>query len=436
MKRLFLSLVAVAGLAALAQEVRPSRLDFTTQPDGASVVIDGTVRGFTPLTLHDVAPGRHHLKFELANHEPEDRFFSVGSEGEYVQQQATLEPVMGLLLVTTEPDGCDVSLDGRSLGETPRLITSLTAQGVHRLLLQKPGYQARTLEVKFAGRKPVVRHEKLILDSGVVNVTSSPAGAEVTVNGVVRGVTPVTVTDVAKGRATVTLKLAGYANATRELSLRAGDEQTLFIELEGNPGSLRLSAVPDTARLYVDGVAQGRGPVGLANLKPGDYVVRAELDGYGPVEKTVTVGNGQSVTEELRLESVMGRIEVRSYPVGAQVLLDGRIVGVTKSSDPNAEQSEVFAIENVLEGEHVVTVRKDGFAEKVKHPKVENRKTAQLGFKLERIFKPDVEIVTDTRSFRGVLVENTPDGVVVEVSPGVSKTFTRSEIRDLKMLSE
>ena len=135
-------------------------------------------------------------------------------EGGVAQKNAVLSPEKGLLLVTTEPAGCDVSLDGLSFGKTPRLITSLDAKDAHRLLLQKPGYQPRQIEVKFNGRLPLVKHESLIVDSGTIEVTSDPAGAEVTVNGISRGVTPLKVTGVPKGRAVVKFRLEGFADET------------------------------------------------------------------------------------------------------------------------------------------------------------------------------------------------------------------------------
>ena len=206
MRRLLTLAWALAALALGAAEAERSlRVDFAADPEGADVVVDGALRGRAPLTLYDLAPGAHHVRFELRDYEPQDAFFEL-VPGVYSLQSVQLAPVKGLLLVTSEPSGCDVSLDGMSLGETPRLVTTLDAKDTYRLVLQKPGYQPRTVEVKFSGRTPLVRHEKLILDSGILEIKSEPAGAEVSVNGIARGETPVTVRDVPKGSATVVLR--------------------------------------------------------------------------------------------------------------------------------------------------------------------------------------------------------------------------------------
>lgn len=433
MKRFFALLIAMAALAAHAQESKAIRCDFTSQPDGASVVIDDVVRGVTPITLYDLGPGKHHVRFDLEGYEGVDEFLSL-REGGMFQKNAVLNPVKGLLLVTTEPAGCDISLDGLSLGRTPRLITALDAKDVYRLLLQKPGYQPRTVEVKFSGRTPLVRHEELIVDSGIIEVTSEPAGADIVVNGQPRGTTPATVRDVPKGRATVTLRKQGFGEETRELAMVAGETQTLFVKLSGLPGTMSLSSVPEGARFYVNDMPQGKGPISLANLAPGKYTIRAELEGFGTTTKTIELENGASVTQEFRLENVMGRIEVRTIPVGVQVLLDGSLVGTTKAKDADVEASDVLAVENVREGEHTLTLRCDGYAEVVKHPVVENQKTQTVNVRLKRVFSPDVEILTDSGTYRGVLISNTPSGVEVEVSLGISRTFQHSEIRKLNFL--
>jgi hypothetical protein len=429
----FLLALAFAAVAAFAQEVKTIRCEFTSQPDGANVLVDDEMRGQTPLTLYNLGPGRHHVRFEKQNYESVDEFLSL-KEGGMFQKNAVMNPVKGLLLLTSEPAGCDISLDGLSLGKTPRLITSLDAKNVYRILLQKPGYQSRTVEVKFSGRTPLVRHEELILDSGVIEVTSDPEGAEVTVNGQPRGTTPVTVRDVPKGRTTVTLKKHGFDEETREITMVAGDSQTLFVKMNGLPGTMSLSSVPDGARFYVNDQPHGKGPISLTNLKPGEYTIRVEKDGFATATKTVSLENGGAIVEEFRLENVMGRIEVRTIPAGAQVLLDGSVVGTTKSKDSDAEASDVFAIENVREGEHTILVRCDGYADVTKHPIVENQKTQSLNIRLKRVFTPDVEIVTDSGTYRGVLISKTPTGVEVEVSLGINRTFQHSEIRKLNFL--
>jgi len=428
---------AAATLVALslhAAGTSPARVDFTSLPEGASVTVDGELRGVTPLKAFDLELDRpHHVRFTMKDYEPADDFFTLG-EGAYVTRHAELKPVKGLLLVTTDPAGAELSLDGYSLGETPRLLTTLDAKDVHRLLVRKTGYQDRKLEVRFNGRSPVVQHINMVLDSGVVTITSEPAGAEATLNGISRGPTPVTVSGIPKGRVSVTLKKDGYETAVREISVNAGDSQELFVSLEALPGKLVLTSVPDGARFYVNDEAQGKGPLDVPGLKPGSYRIRAEMDGYGPVERTVSVDKGQTVSEEFRLESVLGSLEVRTIPVGATVYVDGRNCGTTKSDNPTAEASDVLVVPNLKEGEHTLLVKCAGYAEVVKHPVVSVSKATQANLKLKRVFTPDVRIVTATGTIEGVMVSSDATAILVEVSMGITRSIPRDVIRSVEMI--
>ena len=435
MRALVLGLLSfVLALSLTAEEKVQVRVNVTSQPSGATVIVDGQDRGTTPIALYDLKPGRHHLKFRLAGYCERDRFFNT-SEGPFIEKNEVLVEEKGLLLVKTDPPGADIQVDGVSVGRSPRLITHLASKDTYDVRLRKAGYLDQKITVKFEGRKPLVREERLVLASGTIEIRSEPAGADVTVNGIARGKTPLTVTDVPKGRAVVQFRLDGFEEEMRELSVNAGDVQTLPVVMKGLPGTLHLVSVPDGARFYVNDEARGKGPLAVAGLKPGDYTVRAELEGYGTQTKTVTLQNGESAREEFRLSNVMGRLEVRTCPSGVQVFVDGRLRGMTASKDPNAEFSDILAIEDLLEGEHTLVMKKEGYSDLTRHPKIQNSKTAKFHRqRLSRIFTPDVEIVTARGSYPGVLVSNAPEAVTVEVSPGITRSFPKEEIRKMNYL--
>lgn len=435
MKRFAMMVAAcLVSLWASARQNHMTRVDITSQPERASVFVDGKSYGLTPVTLFDLEPGRHRVKYRMNGYEESDSYIMV-EDGRPLQHSCTLEPEKGILLVKSEPSGCEITLDGVAMGLTPRLITTIDARSVHKMTLQKTGYKAATFDVKFNGRTPLVRDETLMLDSGVLKIISEPSGAEVTVNGVVRGNTPILVSDVPKGRATVKFRLAGFKDEIiSDLMVGAGDHQTVSRVLEGLPGTLSLTSVPEGARFYVNGEYRGRSPLVLSGLQPGDYEVRAENEGFGSETRIVKVMNGATPRMEFRMSNVMGRLEVKSSPSGAQVYFDGRLIGTTSTDDPDAEFSDKLMIENVLEGEHVLVIKKDGYAEQTRHPKIKSSKTSKANVRLRRIFKPDIEIVTDTGVYQGILVSNTPEYILVEVKLGIQRSFPRADIRKVRFL--
>lgn len=426
----FISLLLCCAWVALASGQGRARTSLTSEPSGATVLVDGVARGTTPLMLFDLAEGLHHFKFRLAGCADGDVFLTAQA-GKSVDHNEVLEEEKGLLLLKTDPAGCNIKVDGVSMGETPRFIGNLSVREAHTIRLSKAGYQDQVISVRFNGRKPLVREEKLLLDSGVLDVMTDPPGAEVIVNGIGRGKAPVLVRDIPRGTVVVKFSLEGFREELREIRINAGDRQTLSVSLQGLPGTLHLLSDPPNASFYVNDEARGPAPLSIPGLKPGDYVVRCEKEGYASLTRTVTIRNGASVREEFKLSDVMGRIEVRSVPAGAEVFLDGRKVGVTKgASGLETDPSDVLSIEKVMAGEHQIAVRKEGYQEFARTVRVEPKQTAKNHrIVLKRAFVPNVEIETANGVFRGVFRSQNEETIVIETKPGTDYPIPRSFVR-------
>ncbi len=108
----------------------------------------------------------------------------------------------GTLRIETDAAGADVTIDGSYRGKTP-LLLALVA-GDHSVQVQQ-GSLNRTLSVSIAERTTVVHHIGLAappaapVTTGGIDITSEPRGQSVSVDGQLRGVTPLTVTDLAPG---------------------------------------------------------------------------------------------------------------------------------------------------------------------------------------------------------------------------------------------
>ena len=433
MKKTIASLFAlIAAFAAFAAEQEFIRLDITSQPSDATVAIDGEVRGVTPLTLLDVKPGKRLVTVSAPGYRTYDEFV-VLQKGAYTQKNFELRPEKGLLLVRTDPVGCDVSYNGLSLGVTPLLITTFSAGNSYQLTLSQNGYGKKTVNVTLDGRRPKVVDEALTLDSGILDIVSDPVGAEVIVNGVSKGNSPVRVERVPRGIATIVLKKEGYEDLTREVKITAGDKQNLSVRLKGRPTRLTVVSIPERARVYVDDQFQGRSPVNVS-VEGGAHRVRAELPGYAPMSRNVNVPNGGSVTEEFRLKSVLGRLEITTSPVGAEIWVDRKKRGITKSNKEGAQSSLPFAVEELLDGEHQVTVKMKGYEEASKRFEVAPSKTTELRVKLKRIFSPDIEITTVNGTVkRGQLLEQTALGSYrIETRPGLVEVIDSEDVKSVK----
>ena len=139
-----------------------------------------------------------------------------------------------------------------------------------------------------------------ISGSGWLLVRTVPAGAAVTVDGVSRGETPLSLEDVAYGEHEVGVGLTGFGSESQRVTISAtetvatvGLALTPTRDLGTRPGaaetgSLDVESRPAGARIMVDGELAGTTPTRL-DLPVGRHVVRIELDGYQAWSKAVVV---------------------------------------------------------------------------------------------------------------------------------------------------
>ncbi len=98
---------------------------------------------------------------------------------------------------------------------------------------------------------------------------------------------------------------------------------------------LRLSGTTG-ARVTVDGVRRGDIPLSIEGIGPGRHLVRAELEGYQPYDRTVTIEQGQDLELAVNLTPAAkkpGYLELAVTP-WAEVLVDGRFLDRTPLSGP------------------------------------------------------------------------------------------------------
>jgi hypothetical protein len=134
---------------------QPGTMDLKSDPDGASVTVDGRSRGRTPLLLDSLEPGTYDVVFSLPGYRDTSAQVTVRA-GSVSEVMATLGPETGSLFVSSTPSGARVLLDGTAAGFTPTVLENITA-GSHNVTLEKDGYAAAVRQVSPASglRVPV-----------------------------------------------------------------------------------------------------------------------------------------------------------------------------------------------------------------------------------------------------------------------------------------
>ena len=206
-------------LVTLLPVTNPGGLSVTSTPRGAGLYVDDLYKGKTNQVVGNLAPGPHRVVVTEAGYEAWSDTVTVRS-GEISPVSATLvaeiNPGNGDLQVSSNPSGAAVYIDGNYQGATPPddlLDIQDLPPGTYALTVKKPGYldYSTSVSIQAGQREQVVAS----LQPGAqarasVEITSTPAGADIFVNSIYMGITPLTFHDVQEGTYTVEIRMAGY----------------------------------------------------------------------------------------------------------------------------------------------------------------------------------------------------------------------------------
>lgn len=216
----------------------------TTTPKGADIYVDGRYLAQSPSVVPNLAPGTHSVRLHKAGYDEYVSTVTV-SAGQQTPLTITLTPQsgnVGSIEVSSSPAGSALYLDTHYMGLTPSSdyfdLTSL-APGTHTVLLRHTDYQDYTQSVYVAPGAVVTVNANLqpIVPgptpdtTGQIVIASSPAGAEALLDNVYKGVTPVTLSDIAAGSHVLTLKLSGYADSVQTITVNGGQSTPVAVTL-------------------------------------------------------------------------------------------------------------------------------------------------------------------------------------------------------------
>ncbi len=131
-----------AGKAAPPVSVQvPGQLTVNSVPAGAQIVVDGhgEPAWLTPYDVTGLAPGHHTISLSKPGFGPETRNVDVASHSKF-SLFVQLSQLPATVLVTAEPAGAQILLDGKDTGRVTPSQISVEKSGNHTVLIKKQGY--------------------------------------------------------------------------------------------------------------------------------------------------------------------------------------------------------------------------------------------------------------------------------------------------------
>lgn len=286
---------AAAAFLIVEHAPEPGSIAVTSTPAGAAVWLDGEDTGkVTPITLENVPVGDHVVTLKLDGYAAASAPVTVVS-GETAEVIFELTTLTGDLTVTSTPDGAAIFIDGADTGEVTNTTLDGIAVGEHTVTLRKDGYADAVAVVTIVYNETATLHQDLIEAHGSIAVASTPTGAAIFLDGIETGkLTNALLENVPAGDHVITLKLAGYADASKTVTVADNETATVHFLLTEPAGSIVVTSAPDGARIFLDGTDTGEVTnATLTNVPVGEHTVRVERDGYLDTEETVTAASGK-----------------------------------------------------------------------------------------------------------------------------------------------
>jgi serine/threonine protein kinase len=227
-------------------------LTFQTEPEGASILLDGKPPPVQPNTFTHVPFGSHQLSVTLDGYEAIKQNLQV-RRGMASTVRLQLKPIVEIpaLTIQTEPEGASILLDGKPPQVPPNTFNHVPF-GAHQLSVTLDGYEPirRELQVR-RGMAPEVRLQlKPIQEIPALTIQTEPEGASILLDGKAPELPPSIFTHVPFGSHELSVTLEGYEPIKQNLAIVARMDPEIRLQLKANPAS-------DTFEAYLRDAQRG-----------------------------------------------------------------------------------------------------------------------------------------------------------------------------------
>jgi len=346
-----------------------------TSPQGATIRVNDAVRGVSDLDL-TLPAGSYRIDAQMDGYQPASSLLDAETNAPNSVELA-LQPALPILRMIADNGTGKVWLDGEAEEQTEGVewASKGLAPGEHKFRFVGSEGQASFKFITPAATLPALVgtlsangvHALLVSSLGNrLRVYCNPSPAKVNVDGQTEievGANGADMPAVPAGDHTLSLSL-GKDRHTVDLGIGSGPTLAVYLLSDQNIGTLVVTTgEDDMVQVYLDGQLQKHetrgGQLRIPNLAPKDYVVRVAKSGFQDVaEQKVTIHKGEQARVAFKLEAIphLAALAIEGAPAQSEILIDGQPVGTVQSDG-------TFHLA-VKPGDHVIELRKDRFEPK------------------------------------------------------------------------
>lgn len=271
----------------------------TSEPAGASVLLNGATRGTSPCTIDRIPSGTVEIEVNLKGYAAH-RSQIVLKAGDVVDVPAILKAIPAALTVHSIPDQARIYINNQFRGEAPVVLTNLPP-GEYRLRAEKRGFEADARNITLKPEDQITEEFRLQHNTGGLVIITEPAGVKIFVDDEDAGTTeasaanpqvsePLRVNYIGRGEHFVKLVKPGYSHTPFKITVNNTD--TLITRTE----RMKRLFIPNTivrtgatAEESYTGVLVRKHPNGSVELEVRPGILKtfeaAEIKSIGPLNE-------------------------------------------------------------------------------------------------------------------------------------------------------
>ena len=329
-------------------------LKIDSKPEsGAIVLIDGERKGMTPFTSDTLPSGEYEVKLMKDMYET-GTFTVVVKDSQTQEIELPIKPTFSQVTVTTDSES-DIFIDGEKKGKGK--WQGRLAEGTHIIEARKISH--RTTAVKLdviVGKNESVVIKNPIPIYGALDIQSEPDEAEVYLDGVKIGETPLKKNDVLVGNRTIRFEKKGCATLTKSYTVEESNILSIYEKLDSGK-IITVTTGREGDEIYVDGKLAGHSPLDVS-MGYGRHTVKAIRNGRSVMKDIDVKINGTQTQLTLEFGKI---ITITTDKEGDAIYVDGKLAGQSPLSiDLSFGSHDIKSVRDKKSDEKRIEVKKDG----------------------------------------------------------------------------
>ncbi|MGQ9608101.1 MAG: PEGA domain-containing protein [bacterium] len=352
-------------IISVFNEAREGLIDSLTVisvPSGAEVYLNNQKMGITPVKLDSVLVAEHILTIKKNFYQTITTNINV-RKGEENRFTFNLSKAEIEIKIDSNPPQSTVYRYGEILGQTPVVLKMMLDQEI-TIRLAKEGFLDKELKLKIIPEGISISNAKEVIPiinesanvfvelplapaHGKVIVNSEPSGANVHIDGVFVGITPLSLDKVTPGNREIAVSIPNFDNVKKKIEVNSDQETSVSFSLGG---IIKILTFPSDAKVFINGNYVGNSPLVTQRLSIGMQNIKITKENYEDNISSLFLESGQEREIKIRLIQSKGSLAISSDPTGAEAYLDGEFKGKTP-----------LFIYGVITGFHNIMLFKEGY---------------------------------------------------------------------------